>query len=200
MTPTRKLTALALLALVTGCRGGISEQPPVHLVDDMDIQPKLKAQSESGFAFWADKRGMRLPVPGTVSQAEPREGPFHTGKNADGSFVKQNPLPKTLENVTRGRERFEIHCAPCHDRAGSGNGMVIQRQPEAFPVILQRKLHLARDPVLRQEDDGALFQAITTGKNATGGQTTMPAYGHQIEPADRWAIVHYLRVLQSRAN
>ena len=52
----------------------------MHLMDDMDNQPKLKAQSESKFPFWTDKRGMRMPVPGTVSQAEPREGPFHSGK------------------------------------------------------------------------------------------------------------------------
>lgn len=192
----RTVTSIAFLMLLGACRGGISEAPPVHLVDDMDFQPKLKAQSESTFAFWSDRRGNRLPVAGTVSQAEPREGAFFTGKNADGSFVKDNPLAKTLENVKRGRERFEIHCAPCHDRTGSGNGLVMQRQPTAFPP----RPHLAKEQRLREEADGALFHAISTGQNAGGAQTTMPAYGHQIAPADRWAIVHYIRVLQSRAN
>ena len=63
-----RLGLLAPLVLLAACRGGISEKPPVHLVDDMDFQPKLKAQSESGFAYWADGRGMRQPVPGTIAR------------------------------------------------------------------------------------------------------------------------------------
>jgi mono/diheme cytochrome c family protein len=39
--------------------------------------------------------------------------------------------------------------------------------------------------------DGEFFEVITYGKN------TMPAYGARISPEDRWAIVHYVRALQS---
>ena len=48
------------------------------------------------------------------------------------------------------------------------------------------------EPRLRDARDGYLFQVITKG------QGTMPAYAHQVEVEDRWRIVHYLRVLQSR--
>ena len=40
--------------------------------------------------------------------------------------------------------------------------------------------------------DGEYFEAISTGKG-----TTMPAYGARLSVEDRWAIVHYVRALQS---
>ena len=188
MNKLASLTAFALAALFAACRGGVSTHPPVHLVNDMDQQPKLRTQSESHFAFWKDGRGMRAPVPGTVAQGSLKDPVFSTGKAADGSFLQDNPLPRTLENVKRGRERYDIHCSPCHDKSGAGNGIVMQRQPTAFAP----RPHLAMDARLVAMADGELFQTISAGKN------TMPAYGHQVRAADRWAIVHYLRVLQSR--
>ena len=185
-----RLAAITLLGMLAACRGGISESPPVHLVDDMDFQPKLKAQSASKFAGWTDGRGMRLPVAGTIARGSlkttPEEILFASGKNPDGSPVKVNPLPKTRENLARGRERFDIHCAPCHERTGAGDGMVMQRAPTAFAV----RPILATEQRLIDAPDGELFGVITNGK------TTMPAYGHQVPESDRWAIVHYLRALQ----
>ena len=68
----RKITHILIAAAagvsLMGCRGEISTAPPVHLVQNMDFQDKLKAQSESGFEGWADKRGMRLPVKGTIAR------------------------------------------------------------------------------------------------------------------------------------
>ena len=43
---------------------------------------------------------------------------------------------------------------------------------------------------VRSQPDGQLFNTITHGIR------TMPAYGAQIPPADRWAIVTYVRALQ----
>jgi len=38
--------------------------------------------------------------------------------------------------------------------------------------------------------DGSIYHVITNGQNI------MPAYDKQIKQDDRWAIVHYIRVLQ----
>jgi hypothetical protein len=84
--------------------------------------------------------------------------------------------------MNRGRERYEIYCAPCHDRVGLGEGMVVQRgyrQPQSF--------HIDR---LRDAPAGHFFDAITNGFGA------MPDYRAQIRPEDRWAIVAYIRALQ----
>ena len=60
------LLSSGLLVALVGCRGGISEDPPVHLVLDMDFQPKIKSQSATDFEGWSDHRGMRRPVAGAV--------------------------------------------------------------------------------------------------------------------------------------
>ena len=90
--------------------------------------------------------------------------------------------PSTSRCSNRGQERFNIYCSPCHDRTGSGNGMVVQRgfrQPPSF--------HIDR---LRQADVGHFFDVMTNGFGA------MPDYRAQIAPRDRWAIVAYIRALQ----
>ena len=37
------------------------------------------------------------------------------------------PFPITATVLERGRERFTIFCAVCHDPTGSGNGKIVQR-------------------------------------------------------------------------
>jgi mono/diheme cytochrome c family protein len=101
----------------------------------------------------------------------------------DGNLVQTGPIPTTAELLARGQERFDIFCSPCHDRAGTGTGIVIRRgfrsQPSSF--------HIDR---LRDAPDGYFFDIISNGFGA------MQDYGAQIPPADRWAIVSYVRALQ----
>ena len=178
------------------CRGGISEKPPVHLVLDMDFQQKVNAQSR--LDFWADERGMRTPPAGTVAVGSMKLDDLARYHGSDDAEITpdeylDNPLPASRENVLRGQERFNIHCAVCHDRTGGGNGLVLQRAKLSSPAAFNYMLpNLATEPRLRDARDGYLFQVITKG------QGTMPAYAHQVEVEDRWRIVHYLRVLQSR--
>lgn len=191
--------AVLLLSLGSCMRGGTSELPPVHIVLDMDFQPKLRAQSASQFEGWADGRGMRLPVadgngrPAVVARGSlPNQA--LANKDASGAFVTKNPIPVTDAVLHRGQERFEIHCAPCHGYSGqggndpaTGNGMVGRRWPVVIP-----NFHFVegKDNRVATLAEGEYFEVITYGKG------TMPAYGARIAPEDRWAIVHYLRALQ----
>src|SRR5207237_1718822 len=90
----RVLGALALTSVVTlaGCaRGCTSSSPPIHLNPSMDDQPKVLTQTSSTFFF--NGSSMRDPVPGTVALDGLREdGPFFTGKGADGQFVATMPV------------------------------------------------------------------------------------------------------------
>jgi mono/diheme cytochrome c family protein len=183
--PILVLLLLVVLAPVA-CRGGVSSQPPVHPVLDMDFQPKLRAQAESRFEGWADGRAMREPVPGTIPHDPPRDPRLLAFQNTDGSFAS-NPLPLTAAVMQRGRERYDIHCAPCHDRVGTGNGLVARRWPVKIPSFLT-------DERVSKLPDGEIFQTITNGKG------TMPSYAHQVKVEDRWAIVHYIRALQDRSK
>jgi hypothetical protein len=174
------------MILMIGCyRGSPSEDPPIHLNPNMDNQPKYKAQAKS--EFFEDRATMRMPVPGTVARGDLRaDHVYFQGKNADGSLVVNSPVEVTLDLLKRGQERYNIYCAPCHDRTGAGQGIVIKKG-----FLPPPSLHLDR---LREAPDGHFFDVISNGIR------NMPPYNHQVQVADRWAIVAYIRALQRSQN
>ena len=58
------ILVVVLVVTVAGFRGQKFDKPPIELFPDMDHQPKVKAQVPS--EFFADGRGNRQPIPGTV--------------------------------------------------------------------------------------------------------------------------------------
>lgn len=176
---------LALLALVA-CRGQISDQPPIHPNPNMDDQEKYDPQEPS--KLFSDGRAARMPVPGTVSRGSLKTDlVFYTGRtdeHSTNSFVMHSPVPTTLAELQRGQERYNIFCGACHDRAGTGKGLVVKNYRGFSPPP---SFHEDR---IRQMPDGEIFNTITHGIR------TMPAYAAQIPEADRWAIIAYLRALQ----
>jgi mono/diheme cytochrome c family protein len=121
-------------------------------------------------------------VEGTVARGHLNDDELlYTGK-VSGQPSADFPFAITKTDMDRGEERYNIYCAPCHDRTGNGNGMVVQR---GFPQAAS--YHIDR---LRQAPAGYIFDVITNGFGR------MPDYKAQIEPADRWRIVAYIRALQ----
>ena len=173
---------LAGVFLAAGCSRGIPrEKRQVVVIPDMEVQKKLKPQGAS--PLFEDGRAMRLPPAGTVARGSLKEDQaFYFGKR-DTSFVERAPVPYTAALLERGRDRFNIYCSPCHDRTGGGHGTVARRGHLVPPPKLW-------DERVRNHPDGKIFDIITHGIR------TMPAYGHQIRAADRWAIVSYVRALQ----
>lgn len=163
------LLALAAVLLLAACR------------QDMHNQKKLRPLKES--RFFADGQASRLPPAGTVARGQLRaDKALYTGTDENDEFLSDSPIPVDLALVRRGRERFDIYCAPCHGRLGDGNGMIVERgykQPPSF-----------HDPRLRGSAAGYFFDVMTNGF----GQ--MPAYAAQVPVEDRWAIVAYIRALQ----
>ena len=52
------------------------------------------------------------------------------------------PFEVTAEVLERGRERYDIFCSTCHDRTGSGDGLVVQRctrRADALGRVPQRR-------------------------------------------------------------
>ncbi len=151
---------------------------------DMHDQPKLEPLEKN--TFFADQRASRPLVEGTVARGQLRiDEHLYTGK-VNGELVTTLPFAATKEVLERGRERYNIFCSPCHDRIGSGNGMIVQRgfrKPPSF--------HLDR---LREMPVGHYFDVMTNGFG------TMYSYSDRITPKDRWAIAAYIRVLQLSQN
>ncbi len=171
--PRRTIAAVLLLssALVAGCR------------QDMHDTPRYEAFEASD--FFADKRAMRPFVEGTVARGMLRDNDlFYTATSEDGELTTSLPPEVVVDTalLERGQQRFDIYCAPCHSQLGDGNGMVVQRGFKR-PASLH-------DQRLRDERVGYFFDVITNGF----GQ--MPNYAAQIAPADRWAVVAYIRALQ----
>ncbi len=167
---TLRIVASALLLLAAGCRQNMHDQHKVKTLGASD--------------FFPDGQGAR-PIPAhTVARGDLREGPAYTGLDAANKPVAQLPFPLTREVLLRGEERFNIFCSPCHDRQGTGHGMIVQRgykQPTSY--------HVER---LRNAPVGYFYNVISEGFGV------MPSYAPQIPVADRWAIAAYIRVLQYR--
>jgi len=171
--------SLALLAL--GCRGLTSEEPPVHLNPHMDDLPRFDPQE--GSTLFADGRAMRPPVPGTVAVGQLRDDAHRFRGLYGEGFAAGLPMPVSEQLLRRGQQRYDIFCAACHDRAGSGNGMVAQKGLMPPPPSFH-------DDRLRAAPVGYFFAVMTRGVRS------MRPYAAQIPVDDRWAIAAYLRTLQ----
>ena len=164
---------MTLLAVGAACR------------QDMHDQPKYLPLRPSD--FFGDGRSERPLIEGTVARGHlDDDNTFFTGRGPDGKFVNEFPFPVTTAVMERGQNRFNIYCAPCHDRLGNGDGKIVRRGYRHPPSY-----HIDR---LREVPNGYIYDVISSGFGA------MPDYSAQIHPADRWAIVAYVRALQLAQN
>jgi len=167
-------TRLKAILLVSGLLSGGACSP------DMSRQPRYNPLATSD--FYADGRSARPALEGTVARGRLRTDDRYYRGRVGGALVGNVPIPVTRDVLERGRERYQIFCTPCHDRTGTGNGIVVQRgfrQPPSF--------HLDR---LRDAPDGHFFDVMTNGFGA------MASYASRVDVGDRWAITTYIRALQ----
>lgn len=191
------MVAFMVVALA-GFRGDMSRKPPLEVFADMDRQPKLRPMEPN--AFFENGLSSQPLVKGTVARSEPLvtasgekvypfqiDHPVNKGytpieNSTNLNFVAAIPLPVTMAFVERGRERFGISCVPCHGAQGDGNGVV-----KFFGFGAIKSLH---EETALKHSDGAIFKIISEGQNS------MQGYASNIDVADRWAIVAYVRALQ----
>ena len=183
----RAVGIFAVGALLVGCRGTISEKPPIHPNMNMDQQPRKEAQEVNN--FFEDGRSMRQPVEGTVARGlRKADLALYEGIDSNGDWIASSPIEFTQSFLYRGKERYEIYCTPCHGIAGDGQGIIMTGQ---YGYVPAPSYHQKR---LREATDGELYSAIYNGVR------NMSSYAHQIKVEDRWAIVGYIRALQASQN
>jgi mono/diheme cytochrome c family protein len=122
--------------------------------------------------YGAEANWPALPPPGIVAHDEPLSPPA--------------PPPVTMALLERGQQRFDIYCTPCHSKLGDGHGMIVQRGFPAPPSYYIDRLKKA--PIQH------FYDVITDGYGA------MYSYADRVAPADRWAIIAYIRALQASAS
>ncbi len=177
MLPTKRLQKLGPLCaifclslLLTGC------------TMTMRSQPRVDPLTES--TFYADSSAARLPVANTVARGYSQaETAAELMAEDIGDAVL---LDISQEDLERGQQRYDIYCAPCHDRVGTGNGMIVQRgfnKPTSF-----------HDDRLRVSPPSYYYSAMTNGFGS------MPSYANRIDPQDRWLIAAYIQALQLSQN
>jgi mono/diheme cytochrome c family protein len=153
----RRIAPLLLCLLAACTRSSMDSQPKYHEYEPASLFP--------------DQRALQAPVPGTVARGDLDHTKGGTQKPA-----------VTAQLLARGREQYDVFCSPCHDRVGTGKGIIVQR---GFPR--PASLH---DERLRTAEDQHFIDAIIHGYGA------MYAFADRVQPRDRWAIVAYIRALQ----
>ena len=161
-------TLLIVSLLAAGCR------------QEMYDQPKYKPLGQSN--FYSDRRASRPLPEGTVARGWLRADPRLSEGKEGRALATALPMPLSRDLLLRGRERYNIFCAPCHNRTGGGRGMVVRRGYQPPP-----SLHIER---LRDAPVGYFYDVVTNGLGA------MPDYASQVPVEDRWAIAAYIKALQ----
>lgn len=216
------LILLALLCIppviIARMRATDSRLPRIHLIHDMDFQPKFKPQSRN--ALFADGRAMRPQVAGTIARgdlqtddrlyrgleessptiqaalmnfAPPADGAAPKDPLDDLPWVTSFPVVVDAATMQRGQERFNIYCATCHGLGGDGDGLITQRALELEQGTWVKPVSFHTDAV-RDQPVGRLFHSVTYGVRK------MPPLGDLIPVKDRWAILMYVRALQRSRN
>ena len=174
----RRLTTLLGAALLLIGAAGCELRQAMY---DQEKYEPLEAS-----AFFADGMSFRAQVDGTVARGQLMlDEHFYQGK-IQGQLAETLPVAVDRQLLERGRERFNIFCAPCHGRTGAGNGMIVQRGLKQPPTYHQQRL--------REVPVGHFFDVMTNGFGV------MYSYASRVPVADRWAIAAYIKVLQLSQN
>ncbi len=175
----KTVIGIAGACVVAGIGAGVVVKyfPTIKPMAEMEVQPRLDAEEPD--TFFASGRGMQLPPEGTVPRGYM---PILASTPNEGGTNLVNPLPVTPRVLQHGRDMFNIHCAVCHDKLGTGKPWL-----DSTYVVKPADLQASN---LRDAPDGYLYWVISNGYG------TMPSYAADISQYNRWAIVRYVRSLQ----
>ncbi|WP_337041552.1 cytochrome c [Emticicia sp. 17c] len=143
-----------------------------------------------------DGKNMRTPVAGTIPRSN-----YHTSFLQDDSTVVndlmiynlpkdsiavaevtlKNPIPWSDAVEEEGKVLYERNCQHCHGEKGAGDGPVGK--------VYKGVPNYATD-AYKNMNDGHIFHVITYGKGR------MWPHASQVNPEERWKIVHYVHRLQ----
>lgn len=188
--------ALALSLLIVGslalggCFGGKKEKRGIRYMPDMYESPALKSneayrikeRDENGQVIRVrEVPGMLPPPPGAIARNLVYTAPSESWRDEEHAR-NANPLPLTRDNILLGRAKYEAYCAVCHGPDGNvENNYLGDKVSGIISINIE---------AVAEMTDGHYYDVISHGIRR------MPGYKAQLLPDERWAVIHYLRVLQ----
>lgn len=183
MFDKRFIGALVLVAIVTAGASYLVLNKLLYIQPFSWMSEQDKGLPQTKSEVFSDGFTMRQPVEGTVAR---NFIPYEYKGLKDSAVINlSNPLPNSKQVLATGKARFDTYCSPCHGYFGKGDTRLRDQFPKP-PTLHSDKV--------RNWTDGNIYHVITNGQNI------MPSYEKQISRDDRWAIVHYIRVLQRSQN
>ena len=158
-----------LAFLLASCTQRMANQPRYDPLERSDFFPNASSARP-------------LPM-GVIARDYAEKDDLRDTGMINGKPADRFPFPITAVILSRGQERYNIYCSPCHDYIGTGAGMAARRGFRQNPASFHTEM-------MRQAPPGQYFDVITNGFGA------MPSYANSISPDDRWAITAYIRALQ----
>ena len=159
---------------------------PRKSTTQLEWQPNMYRQ-ESVHALGVDRVNPALPAMRTppAHTIPVNYDPYPTAEDTAAIDQLVDPLPINAQTLATGQKLFNTFCIVCHGARADGLGYVVPHMTQPPPLIEGAPL---------QFSDGRIFTIITEGVG------NMPPYQTELQPSERWAIVHYVRVLQMAAN
>lgn len=143
-------------------------------------QPRYDTYASSD--FFEDGRAMQRPPEGTVAREPEPLPPWRA--HAELEEATGPPPEPDMGLLTLGRERFGIFCAACHGEAGYADTRVARAMALRPPPSLH-------EPRIRALPDVRLLRVVEEGYGL------MPGYGKVLSAQEQWAVLFYVRALQT---
>lgn len=177
------LVLLGVLAVLIAANLAVDRDPARPARDYFpEMVYSRAAESYAADASFANAATLQTPPDGTIARGIVPVRFEPTPADALRAGVELTSPPVDAVGLERGRVVFQTFCTPCHGGAGAGDGAVVSRGFPPPPSLLA--------PHARDMRDGQMFHVLTYG------QQNMPSYASQIDTADRWRAVAYVRRLQ----
>ncbi len=176
------VTILIMLS-VTSCFD--KKKPNYRYMPNMYTSVAVETYSE--YELLPNGQAALTPVKGTISRGWM---PYEYENTQEGKALATKelkmPIAVNEENLTKGKELFNIYCAICHGNKGDGQGTLVKREKFlGIPSLADKGRNIT---------EGDIYHVMMYGLNSMG------SYASQTNEKERWQITMHALDLKSKLN